>query len=149
MTFAPAKWKGNESVKLKAKCKFCKKELTLSIDDSYDGIGDPMKLLPMATCNTCADLKERQRRIVDRLGTVAAQIIADSKNTKISELRTRLDLNLKDYLRFVAEWLRVPYVEYDEVLTDEAMAKPQDLSRVIDRMWQTCRNRKAEPVDLL
>lgn len=44
------------------KCQICGTGLLLKIADDYPG-GDPMKLVSMATCNRCYDLRDRRIKI--------------------------------------------------------------------------------------
>ena len=50
-------------MKHEAKCKICGKVLVLTIADDYPTGRDPLRLVPMATCNPCFDLRERRVKI--------------------------------------------------------------------------------------
>lgn len=43
-------------------CKICHKPMLVEADEDYIAMGDPAKLLPLATCNRCYDLRDRRIR---------------------------------------------------------------------------------------
>lgn len=63
-------------------CKYCKIPLILNIDDAYGELGDEHKLIPMAACNRCADLRVNIRRLIDSVGRLCSNLIqwAGGKN---------------------------------------------------------------------
>jgi hypothetical protein len=46
-----------------AKCKICGCKLVLKLASNYPPEKDPMKLIPLATCNRCFDLREQRIRL--------------------------------------------------------------------------------------
>lgn len=49
------------------KCRICGTRLMLQIDDAYDIEHDASKLIPMATCNPCFDLRKRLQKLEDAI----------------------------------------------------------------------------------
>ena len=40
-----------------ATCKICGRAITLKIDPNYNALSDPSRLIPLATCDSCFDLR--------------------------------------------------------------------------------------------
>jgi hypothetical protein len=57
------------------RCKICKCELRLQIADGYDAEHDPSKLIRMATCDRCFDLRARQIRLEDAIKVVCHNLV--------------------------------------------------------------------------
>lgn len=126
---------------VKAKCQFCSRELTLEVDDEYSRLGDPLKLLRLAACNRCADLKTKQRRIEGRLEYLTSLLLIKKTETEMENFKRSMERTAKDYLRLICEFLRVDYVDWDEAILDALMIapappKPSNLGSVVRRMWQ-------------
>jgi len=76
-----------------AKCRICKCELRLQIDDDYDPEFDSAKLIPMATCNRCFDLRARLRKIEDSIRILCHSLsfpITDERRARAYELLRKL-----------------------------------------------------------
>lgn len=73
---------------LQTNCKICKYPMTVTVPKGYLDLGDPLKLLPMATCNTCFDLRETGARLYSRI----LHICVDTKSLMLSKKRDRADI---------------------------------------------------------
>jgi hypothetical protein len=72
------------------KCKICGCHLVLQLGTNYPQEKDPMKLIPMATCNRCYDLREQRIRIETNLKRLCHELAVE-KMTDDKRART-LDL---------------------------------------------------------
>ncbi len=43
---------------MKANCKYCGKELTVTLDPNYDAVNDPSGLLTRQACKKCTEFKK-------------------------------------------------------------------------------------------
>lgn len=55
-------------------CKMCHRPITVEINDDYASMGDPNKLLALATCNICYDYREKRKRIESGIGKICRMI---------------------------------------------------------------------------
>lgn len=114
---------------LTAKCKMCGKPLTLECDDSYQADHDPFKLIPLATCNRCADYRIERRAITFYIKRLCEQLIfryytkIESKDLELIKNALR-DL-LKKYMRCMAYYRLMPVPEWEEAILDDMIAKPR------------------------
>ena len=76
-------------------CKFCKSPITIEIDDEYSKLGDPFKLIGMASCNRCADLRTERRCLEGKIKRVC-MILALSANKDKSKLSDSVRDTLTD-----------------------------------------------------
>lgn len=123
-------------------CKFCKKPITLQIASSYD-LGDPLKLIPLACCNECADLRKLRRRIERKVQLVCAAIqVAGSNATDglLSKSRESLTILTKDYARVISNLYGMDGMAWDEECVNLLMDKPEKWHLIIEELWKLFRD---------
>lgn len=120
-------------------CKFCKKPITVEIDDAYAELGDPMKLLPMACCNPCADLRVKRRNIEENIKAVA-MILVQCKGKvpqAISQMASeQLRVKTQAYCKLIAEWHDMSGMAWDENIPAAIMDHPDMWYSVLERLWK-------------
>ncbi len=123
---------------IKANCKFCKRPLSLHIDDDYAKTKDPHGLLPMACCNSCSDYMEKRRSVFYAVKDYCMRLFSgevkakkDEDKAKAREILTKL---VQRYMRVIADHRDLPMPQWDEVLVDDIMAKPGNFSSVLSRV---------------
>ncbi len=118
-----------------ASCKFCGKILHLQIDDSYSEVADPLKLIPLAACNACADLRVKRRRLLEFLSRDVTELRAAKTEEQRQKCAERLTAHTKGYVRMVSEWTNTPGLAWDEAIVDAIMADPDSCGDVLKRIW--------------
>lgn len=106
-------------------CKFCAKVLTLEIDDGYDVLADPFKLVGLAACNRCADLRVRRRTLNTTLCKIAAHLQHDRSKENVDEARQGFTMLIKRYLILVSDWTKGTSIGWSRHNTAEAIVDPQ------------------------
>lgn len=123
-------------------CKFCKKPIIVEVDDSYSELGDPMKLLPMASCDRCADLRIKRRQIEGKI-KAAVMVIIQAQGKVSSESRAMiaeaLRVQTQAYSRLIAEWHNMSGMAWDENIPEAIMEKPDKWANILGRLWKIFR----------
>jgi hypothetical protein len=130
-----------------AKCKFCGKTLALQVDDSYADLGDPFKLVGMAACNRCADMRVERRKLEHEIRTFALGLIGlkgKARQDAESAAAPFLHKLLESWLDLAKRWRGVA-VEYDDGMLDSLLAKPEEYADVLMRMWTLAKHAAKQP----
>jgi hypothetical protein len=120
-------------------CKFCKTPITLSIDDAYDAISDPQKIIPLACCNRCADLRVEKRKLESQIQHVCTLFRLSPKKydsdtiTKTKGALTRLT---QDYAKMICRWNRMEGMAWEESVVEQLIEHPESWADVIGRLWK-------------
>lgn len=121
-------------------CQFCKLPITLEIEDGYAGLGDPHKLIPMASCNHCADLRVCRRTLEGKLRTVCRVIQMSGQNatdTLKSNTKKSLTRLTQDYAKMIARWHRLEGMAWDEECVNQLMEHPEQWGEIVSQLWKT------------
>ncbi len=87
------------------KCKICGQPGIAKVDSSYSG--DPMKLLPMFTCNRCYDLRDQRIKIETLFKRLCHQLAVEKPNAqKRDQIHELLQGNCGKFSRWCSELLR-------------------------------------------
>lgn len=134
-------------------CKFCKKPITIQIDDSYDALGDPLKILPLAACNACADLRVLRRNLEKTIATICNRLIFSSGKADAAVLqksRTALTHWTKEYAKMVAQFHGTDGSCWDEAIVETILESPNQWGEVLGRLWTMYRQwaKEQEPAML-
>ena len=106
------------------KCKACKRELVVSSDDECP-VEWVAKILPMACCNRCYDLKTEKDKAVSIIAGACVTLFQASKKSDELMTRTRdtLTIGTKLYSRFLAQLynskVQVWDVEFVNILIEQ------------------------------
>lgn len=119
-------------------CKFCKKPIILTIDDAYAELGDPSKLIPMAACNRCADLRIRRRSIEEAIKRSVFPLLTPSKTREANEQKAREELIIltKKYTALIAEWTDAADPWWDIDIIDSIIANPAHWTSFLGQCWK-------------
>jgi hypothetical protein len=125
-------------MKIGASCKFCKKPITLTIDDSYNAVSDPMKLIPLASCNRCSDLRVERRVLEKKIEFICMMRHLDKKLalSKFAEHRAALEKLCQQYANMIARWHNKEGMAWDDACLDQIMEQPKQWSDVVSRLWK-------------
>lgn len=118
-------------------CKFCQKPISVTVDDDYAKLGDPYKILPLACCNRCGDLREQRRALTDRVRRAAnafGAIHHPSENT-VESARKGIGGLCKKYAELIAEWHNKDGCCWDEAVVETILANPNQWGEVLGRLW--------------
>lgn len=124
-------------------CKFCKMPITVEIDDAYAELGDPYKLLPMACCNRCADLrltrgvlegkiKHACLGLFQKKGMASREVV-----TRTREVLTKLT---QGYATMIARWNHKEGMAWDEECVNMMMDKPEYWHKILAELWNLFRD---------
>jgi hypothetical protein len=133
----------------KITCKFCHKPLSVEVDDDYSKAGDPLKLLPMACCNECSDLRERRRVLHGWFAVLINKAILLQPGSKDYEhdrekLRTSVTAAVRAYLRLISSWLMMPPIQFDEGIVEDFITNPRNAGKILGILWKMARNAPRE-----
>lgn len=123
-------------------CQFCKMPITVEADDSYAALGDPFKLLPLAACNQCADLRVSRRRIeakVRFLSRVIQMAGNNATDTLLKSSRETLTKLTQDYAKMIARWNKLEGMAWDEECVNQIMDHPERWGDILSQLWKTFR----------
>lgn len=129
-------------------CQFCKKPITLEIADSYDEVSDPHKLIPLACCNHCADIRVERRSLEAKIKFICKMRLLDSSRaTKAYEKdRSALEKLLKQYAHLIARWHFMDGMSWDEAALDLIMDKPAHWFDILGTLWRIFKDANPERV---
>jgi hypothetical protein len=120
-------------------CKFCRQPITVQIADSYDELSDPLKLLPLAACNHCADLRVERRKLeskiqfICKLREFGPKVPSPEKNR---DTRSILETHTKAYAKLIARWHEMDGMSWDEEVVNQIMDHPENWGEVLGRLWR-------------
>lgn len=120
-------------------CKFCKKPLVISVDDNYAQVGDPFKILPMATCNRCEDMREKKRTLEEAIAKVCFQLKAFSDKItadQIAKSKASLEGLTRAYSRMVAKYLNATYPAWDIECVNLLVSQPTHWPKIVGQLWK-------------
>lgn len=119
-------------------CKFCKKPITIYVSTSYDALADPNKLIPLAACNTCADLRTERRSIEHKIKTICTLRSRDKKLAQAKEgpHRAALEKLLKQYAHLIARWYGMSGMCWDDAAVDDIMYQPEAWHKNLQTLWK-------------
>ena len=128
-----------------ATCKFCHKPLTIWVSVTYEK--DPNKLLPMATCNRCSDLRTERRGLEAKIKYICMmrafpkQRPSDVETQKARGLLTKLT---RDYANMIARWNGADGMAWDEECVNLLIDKPVHWPEVLGVLWKMFRDWQAQ-----
>lgn len=128
-------------------CKFCKKPITIEIDESYAELGDPYKLIQMASCNSCADIRAERRSLEAKIKYTCGMRVASKKKTsetETSKARTLLEKLLKQYANMIARFHFMQGMSWDDECLEAIMEHPENWSEILSRLWKMFRDSNPE-----
>jgi len=116
-------------------CKFCKKPVTVSIDDDYAALADPFHLLRLCSCNRCFDYESARRQVGRNVKRFCEMLIQRSvARDDMEKTRESLEILIKKYMRLYAEYNNLALADYEPQLVDALMAKPTHFGQVLCRI---------------
>lgn len=127
-------------------CKFCNQPITVEIDDGYAAMGDPFKLLKLAACNRCADLREEKRMLEAKFkracSLLSAVPVGDPKRRET--MRNVLEVLTKKYAEMIARWNGMDGSLWEEAILNTLMERPDRWASIIGKMWGAFREWKRQ-----
>lgn len=116
---------------ISSKCKFCQCNVSLDIDDTYVNSGDPYKIMRLAACDRCADLRERRRGLHQAFVQACSSVMAGADATGAKPVFERLT---KAYLKLICDWTHQS-IAWEEDMTGPFIYAPKHLSAHLKRLW--------------
>ena len=122
-----------------ATCKFCKRNLILIIDEAYPAQLDPYRLISLAACDHCADLRVTRRRLEARLQKICSNLAA-CPVTKLAErgqeVKDTLTKLTKEYASMIAKFNGMSGMMWDEEFVNLLLEKPGQWADILTRCWR-------------
>lgn len=130
-----------------AKCRFCGKNLTLEIAPDYDEERSPVKLIKLAACNRCADLRQERRHLEDTIRTICSRT-TQLGQTKITDSNSQKAVKTvcEAYTKLVARWYGFDGSAWDDAFPDAIISAPDQWQRAVSNYWKVFR--QANPPEL-
>ncbi len=120
---------------VEAKCKFCGKSLVLEIDDDYAALGDPFKLMQLASCNRCGDFREKRRKLMEQIKFNCMMLLGGGiKKEALPKTREILVGQIQRYMRLLAEFKDQNVPDWDSALIDDIMEKPGNYALILGQV---------------
>lgn len=88
-------------------CRFCKKPITLEIDNDYVALGMPFDfILELAACDRCAELRERRSRLETKIGKACTfiEFLGDRDAKQRAIMRNILLSLARKYGKLILDW---------------------------------------------
>lgn len=126
-------------IEIHAECKFCHKPISLSCDDEYDAIGDPQKLVPLAACNDCADVRVLRRILEKKIQTVCGNFNSlrlKEREESEHEVRKALNRLTTEYCRMIARFHKKSGMAWDDAIVNQLIEHPDQWADVLGRCWK-------------
>lgn len=128
-------------------CKFCKIPITVEIDDGYEKHGDPYKLLPMACCNECADVRVLRRSITRKIQftcRILQMAGTNATDEMISKSRKALTSLTQAYAKMISRWNKTEGMAWDEEIVNQLIEQPDQWGVIITQMWKMYKDSVAQ-----
>ena len=125
--------------KFSTECKFCKKPITIEISQSYFGLNDPFKLLPLASCNKCSDLRVERIGIENSVKRVAMILHLAGRNRSSEMVSRSRDSFIKltqKYANLIARWNGMDGGAWDVEGVELLLDKPDHWSKILGEFWK-------------
>ena len=130
-------------------CKFCGVPLSLQIDDDFAQLDGPLvklvsKFIPtevaalvkLATCDRCATLRERRRRIDEAIRKVCLNLAGFRMTADLkAKVSPHLQGLLVSYLHLVSNWTGQD-VAWDDAFLESVLHCPDKYATVLGSMWK-------------
>lgn len=119
-------------------CKFCKRPITVEIDEAYAALGDPFKLLPLACCNACADNRVSRRKLERKIQLVVTCLsLAGSNKTEnlMQTSREQLTKLTRYYADMIARYHHMDGQLWEPSIVEQIIEKPDAWGETLSRMW--------------
>lgn len=130
------------------KCRFCGKPISVEVDDSYKAHGDVFKLMKMAACNPCHDLRADKRTLEFRITALCNHLVRcegrNRENQVNSNRALMIDLTRK-YSQVVARWYQAKQALWEETFPEDLLSHPEDIRAIVGNYWRMVRKENAQP----
>lgn len=119
-------------------CKFCKKPITIDVDDDYESIGDPHKLIPMAACNSCSDIRVERRVLESKIKKACMERVSTKRPSDeyLNKFRNLMEKLMKDYARMIARFHFMSGMAWDDECLELIVEHPAQWTEVLSRLWK-------------
>jgi hypothetical protein len=118
-------------------CKFCKKPITVTIDDAYAELGDPLNLIRIASCNECADIRVERRKLEGKIGFACDRVVRAGKMDEEERLEHYDGLRklTQEYAGMISRWHHKEGLAWEEEVVRVIIDNPKQWREVISKLW--------------
>lgn len=118
-------------------CKFCHRPITVQIDDSYSELGDPFKILSLACCNRCSDLRVERRRLSEKISRICRKVSIHKSSEAQEEYREILVKLTQRYANLIAKFHDKDGMCWDDAIVESLMDNPEQWPSILSQMWKS------------
>ena len=128
---------------VKAKCKICKKDLVVQVDDGYTGPLDG--LLAMATCNRCYDLRDKREKATENIKNACLWLTQhpEASKEKLEQARIKLEKWTRDYAEVMMAYNNSTTLVWSPEFAQNLMQQPDKWYEQLRFYRQTVREQHA------
>lgn len=134
-------------MKLPTECRYCHKPLEIEVDDAYAGLasaegvgplGDPMRLIKLASCSECAALRVERRELEEQIAQCANLLFCldDRDSRQREQLSKILGLLTDAYQNLITKWLNVEALHWESDPKQAIVRNPRESEKVLKQLWQ-------------
>lgn len=132
-------------MKVPTKCKFCGRPIEIWVDDAYARMGDPFKLVKLAACNRCSDLKVEKRLLDSRLNWAISRLqLAGDEKAASDRYRGIVSGLMHKYWDLICRWTSIRNTEFDEGIVEMVLSNPSKCARMVSEMWRIANLSKSQ-----
>lgn len=125
-------------MKLETRCHCCHCKLTLTVDDAYMELGDPMKLLAAAVCNSCHDHHEREVRIRFSIFDLCLALDRGVKRERADRIRVLLSDATRKYAEIIALIQDRDTMLFEEAFPQMLFDHPEQCPKILRKYRKDC-----------
>ena len=128
-------------------CKFCKLPITVEVAPDYSIEHDPNKLLPLACCNLCADVRVAKRLLEAKLSKVMRtyQLLgSEPKPDRRNKTEAALTKLTQEYARNISKWHKRQGCVWDAECVNMMLDKPERWPEILSVLWKLYRDWEKE-----
>lgn len=133
-------------MKFETRCNCCHTLLTVTADDAYMELGDPLKLLAAVVCNKCADQHERETRIRSGIFDLCFALDRGVKADRAQQIRVLLSTACRKYADIIATIQGNDDIVFEEAFPQLLFDQPSKCPLILRKYRKDCaRSRSAVP----
>jgi hypothetical protein len=125
-------------MKLETRCNCCHSPITVNVDDDYMDLGDPLKLLDAAVCNSCHDQHERETRIRSTIFDLCFALDRGVKAERAQRIRVLLSEACRKYAEVIAVIQDRDTILYEEAFPQLLYDQPAKCPLILRKYRKDC-----------
>ena len=125
-------------MKFSTTCNCCRCALTVTADDAYMDLGDPLKLLAAVVCNRCADLHDREHNLRHAIFELCFTLDRGVKIQRAERIRVLLSDACCKYAEVIALMQGNDTILFDEAFPQLLYDQPSKCPLILRKYRRDC-----------